>query len=532
MGGWNLHAGLTAGYLEAHVKESSVGFSGDFQVPFAGAYVAATYGGFYIDGLVRGDFYQNRLNFPNGGLVNQESNARAITFSSSAGYNANFGSWFLEPSAGVIYSRMSVDSISSAGDKYTDCGIPPQLLLVPCTNPAGSGVNTPGTVSFNDIESLLGRVGLRAGTAIPSGDLVLVPYVSVNVWREFSGNVTAPFSTCVSCAFRGDQLPGVLIPVTTTGTVSTSRVGTYGQYTIGVLGSIANTGWLGYARLDYKNGDDIEGLSVNVGLRYQFNPSAPPIAAGKGLVTKAPPAALQVAHNWTGFYIGGFVGAAFGSSDWRSLDNGDPIGLDFGGFLGGGQAGYNHQIGSWVLGIEGDVGWTNARGAGTDPKATDGTVFIAGVGPSPFAFDTRPICTTRIDVSCQTSVSLLATLAGRVGYAWDRALFYAKGGAAWMEGHNETFDNYRTIGHPLLGVGPICHCTLGAANGDRFGWAIGGGVEYAFTPNWSVKGEYMYLDFGNRQLTFSDGERWNISDRFSEVKLGLNYRFSGLLSGR
>jgi len=222
------------------------------------------------------------------------------------------------------------------------------------------------------------------------------------------------------------------------------------------------------------------------------------------------------------------VGAAWGSSGWRSLDNGDAIDLDFGGFLGGGQAGYNYQIGSWVFGIEGDVGWTNARGAGTDPKGTDATVFPAGVPPSPFAFDATPICTLRIDLSCQTSLNLLATLSGRVGYAWDRALLYAKGGAAWMNGQDQTFDNYRTIGHPGLGVGPICHCTLGAANDDRFGWALGAGIEYALTANWSVKGEYLFVDFGRRQLTFNDGEHWGIGQRFSEVKLGLNYRFLGL----
>jgi opacity protein-like surface antigen len=513
--GWSLHGGATAGYMESNVKENNLAFSGNFQTPFVGLYAAATKGGFFIDGLLRADFYQNHITYPSGGLADQAFNARALTFSSSTGYNFAVGSWFVEPSLGVIYSSLSSDSISSAGAKYSVSG--------------ANGNDTPGTVSFNRMESLLGRAGLRVGTTFNYGSLVLNPFVSVSAWHEFAGDVNAPFATCVSCAFRGDQPPGVHIPVTLSGNVSASRVGTYGQYALGVTGQIVGSGWLGYARVDLKEGTQIEGVGVNAGLRYQFNPmpaAAPKV--GKGPLYKAPPLPQSVAHNWTGFYVGGFTGVNWGSAQWSSLDNGSAIGNHFGGLLGGLGAGYNFQVGPWVYGFEGDFGWTNARGARTSPNGTDGTVFTQGIGPSPFAIGSTPICTTRIDISCQNSLDSLATFTGRLGYAWDRILVYAKGGGAWMSGNNRTFDNYFVNGSiiPNLGVGPICHCVLGSASDNRFGWALGAGLEYAYSSNWSVKMEYLYLGFGSRQLTFSDGERWKISDNFSEVKLGINYHFS------
>jgi opacity protein-like surface antigen len=534
VGGWNAHGGVTAGYVESTVRSDSTGFSGNFQTPFVGLYAAATNGGFYVDGLLRMDFYQNHVSFANGGLINQAFNARAVSISGSSGYNMPVGTWFIEPSVGVIFSRLSADSISSAGDKFTDCGIPPAFLLVPCTN-STSGVDTPGTTSFSTIESLLGRVGIRVGTTFTAGHLSLQPFGAVSVWHEFAGDAAASFVSCNGCAFRGDTFPPIHVPVTESGTLSSSRVGTYGQYAIGISGSLIGTGWLGYARVDLKEGSQIEGVNVNAGLRYQFDPKTVAATVGKApiLKAKAPPLVRPAVYDWAGFYAGGFIGALGGFSDWSSLDNGAGIGERFGGLLGGAQAGFNYQMGSWVYGVEGDLGWTNARGATTNPNASDGTAlsnppasFPFGLPPSPFAFGTTPECTTRIDLSCQVLLDAMATFTGRIGYAYDRALFYLRGGGAWMAGTSETFDNYRTIGSPALGVGPICHCILGSARDARLGWAVGAGFEYGYTVNWSIKAEYLYTDFGSRQLTFSDGERWNIKDAFSEVKLGINYHFA------
>src|SRR5262249_6986422 len=147
VGGWNLHGGATAGYMESTVKEKDLAFSGNFQTPFVGLYAAATKEGFFIDGLLRADFYQNRITYPTGGLSDQLFNARALSISASTGYVFQLGSWFVEPSASIVYSNLKSDSISSAGAKYSVSG--------------ANGNDAPGTVSFNTIESLLGRAGIR-----------------------------------------------------------------------------------------------------------------------------------------------------------------------------------------------------------------------------------------------------------------------------------------------------------------------------------------------------------------------------------
>src|SRR5262245_27865177 len=113
-GGVNIHFGATAGFVGSDANDRSppppgATFSGNFQIPFVGGYAALTYGGFFLDAQVRGDFYEMSLTDPSVGLFAQSLNARGTTVSSNVGYNAPFGSWFIEPSAGVIWSRVSVD---------------------------------------------------------------------------------------------------------------------------------------------------------------------------------------------------------------------------------------------------------------------------------------------------------------------------------------------------------------------------------------------------------------------------------------
>ena len=134
------------------------------------------------------------------------------------------------------------------------------------------------------------------------------------------------------------------------------------------------------------------------------------------------------------------------------------------GFLFGGQAGYNMQSGMWVLGIEGDVSGTNLKG-------------------------TAPCL---LVLACTAQSDWIATLAGRVGVTYDRALFFLKGGAAWA---NVKYG-------ASLNLGSIA--TFDSSVTDtRFGWMIGTGVEYAITQNLSAKIEYNYLDFGSKNYSFS-----------------------------
>src|SRR5438874_8962685 len=94
------------------------------------------------------------------------------------------------------------------------------------------------------------------------------------------------------------------------------------------------------------------------------------------------------------------------------------------------------------------------RSLGTLPNT-----FPFGLPPSPFAFGTTPTCTSRIDLSCQDSVDWIASLAGRVGYTWDRTLVFIKGGGAWMHGAAQILDTYPLVS-AVTTIGPVCHCVL------------------------------------------------------------------------
>ena len=140
----------------------------------------------------------------------------------------------------------------------------------------------------------------------------------------------------------------------------------------------------------------------------------------------------------------------------------------------------------------------------------------------------------------QDKTSWMATATARVGYAWGRTLFYAKGGAAF-ENSNVSATCFNPQG-PALPVPNPCVNQAGAvfANGTGFGtsstrvgWTIGYGAEFDLGKNWSAKAEYDYLSFGSRTALASDGTT-TITDKsdISQVKVGLNYRFRARDGGR
>ena len=154
----------------------------------------------------------------------------------------------------------------------------------------------------------------------------------------------------------------------------------------------------------------------------------------------------------------------WGHTDWL-LPDGSHTEPKLAGVMGGGQAGYNFQMGNYVFGVEVDAGWTNANGAASCPNG-----FF---------------------VTCRNEADLIATAAARVGLAWDRTLVYGKAGAAFM---NANLPEHQQ--HPRLRRRPGSGRRRGPA-----GW-LGVGLEFGLTPNWSLKAEYNYMDFGREALTF------------------------------
>ena len=506
-GGWNVHVGTTAGYLASHAFANN-GAASDFEVPFVGSYLVATYGRFFADVMVREEFYNiNQTDF-SVGTYNQRSSAHALSVSSSAGYNfALPNNWFIEPSGGFTWSRANVDSYN--------VGSPP--ILVP---PFGSFF--PGlflaTATTAPIQSEIGRLSLRVGTTLTSGNIILQPFASASVYHEFAGNVTSSFVTTPATA-----------QFTYSSATSTSRVGTYGQYSLGLAAQVANTGWLGFVRADYRNGNNIDGWTGNAGLRYQFSPEQ----LASVMPTKAPVKTIGLgipATNWTGFYAGGVLGAAYGKTDIRFVGDPNNEGNNprAAGFLGGGEIGYNYQFAkSWVLGVEGDLAAANLHGSKTCGLGTsrDPSGFVGLFAPKSFNPAT---------LDCESAANWMATAAARFGYSFDRTLLYAKAGGAWAD------DNVNTncIFGPNSGLAQtdLVSCFNQAlqktngfnTSGHRSGWLIGFGSEFDLGHNWSAKAEWDYIDFGSRTALATDGTTiLRDSGAINQVKIGVNYRFVG-----
>jgi outer membrane immunogenic protein len=222
---------------------------------------------------------------------------------------------------------------------------------------------------------------------------------------------------------------------------------------------------------------------------------------------KAPPAAPKPPpFSWTGFYFGGNFGGA-----WPQRDVTDSVfGLNFspgnsnnGVLIGGGQVGFNYQVDSFVLGVEGDFDW-----AGNNQNASNGVV-VPGVG---------------LGHTFQVTANnrWVTTVAARFGVAVSQALFYAKAGGGWVGANGFTVTDL-TTGASFTG----------SSGTTASGWLVGGGLEWALTDNWSAKFEYDYLGLGNRTFVVPAGSPFFAGDTFTTgnrsvqmAKVGINYRFN------
>jgi outer membrane immunogenic protein len=211
---------------------------------------------------------------------------------------------------------------------------------------------------------------------------------------------------------------------------------------------------------------------------------AGPVSAAD-VPTKAPvyrAMPVPALYNWTGFYVGLYGGGGWGSHD-RSNTAGFTNSYNSSGGLLGLTAGYNWQFNNpLVVGLEGDIAWSNVRG-------DDG-----GIGGTLDSTDYRWI----------------GSLRGRLGYAIDNWLLFGTGGWA--------FANVR-------------HFNNGGA-GDSFdntmsGWTLGGGVEYAFMPNWTARLDYRYFNFGSYSRTAPTNGvvPYSVSNTLQTVTVGLSYKF-------
>jgi outer membrane immunogenic protein len=217
--------------------------------------------------------------------------------------------------------------------------------------------------------------------------------------------------------------------------------------------------------------------------------------------------------SWTGFYVGGNVGFTYTTSKFDHTAN--PLStctlitgsitdcsttgtLNSNSLMGGIQAGFNHQLGSFIWGLEGDITW---RGQDTG-KAT----FMPAFG---------------VVQDFAESNGWLATLRPRVGFAYYRAFIYATGGVAWG-----------SVSHTLSFRDPLNQfpTLVTQETHTRVGWTTGVGVEYALTTRWTFRGEYLFVDLGEVNVaTAATGGWWptntNLAEQQHLLRAAVNYRF-------
>jgi outer membrane immunogenic protein len=198
-----------------------------------------------------------------------------------------------------------------------------------------------------------------------------------------------------------------------------------------------------------------------------------------------PPAPVYYAppFTWTGFYVGINGGGAFTDvRDNQFIGGGSVFGSPSGGVVGG-QIGYNYQINQLVLGLEGSFDWTDLS---KDRTFADGS-------------------------SDSLKVNSMATVLGRVGYAFDRTLFYVAGGYAGAEVKAGSFNDTAT------------GLSYSGSSGWQSGYAIGAGVEYAMTNNISVKGQYLFSQLQSYYGGSPDVTKAGLD--INTFTIGVNYKF-------
>jgi outer membrane immunogenic protein len=230
------------------------------------------------------------------------------------------------------------------------------------------------------------------------------------------------------------------------------------------------------------------------------------IANAADLPVKTAPAPVYVPSpfTWTGCYIGGNVGGLWAQTSWADTLSGLTWSNNStsGRFIGGGEGGCNYQMGTFVIGIEGDFDWAGNK------NDTNGAI----VGPLGHSF------------LLTSNNNWVSTAAARFGFAFDRGLLYFKAGGGWVGNNGFTVTDL-TTGASFSG----------SNTNSAGGWLVGVGAEYAFTNHWTAKLEYDYLGLGSQTVTLpgavipalaGDTIHSGSNRNVQMVKLGVNYLFN------
>jgi outer membrane immunogenic protein len=253
-------------------------------------------------------------------------------------------------------------------------------------------------------------------------------------------------------------------------------------------------------------------------------------------------AAYVPASPWAGFYVG--VNGGYGWSGTDSTVYAEAIyGLNLvnptaatsalqsyqkNGAFGGGQIGYNFQRGQFVYGVEADIQDAGIRGSGSASVTANDTASGTSVSSNTYR---------------NSGMDWFGTVRGRLGYAVGNTLIYGTGGFAYggFSGKAST-----TMSWQVQGYLPGSQTYSVDTGATRTGYAVGAGVEHALTPQWSVKAEYQFLDFGSSEgyaglhaylfnpVNISQPAEirsrgyYGVEQNFNTVRVGLNYKLQDI----
>ena len=217
-------------------------------------------------------------------------------------------------------------------------------------------------------------------------------------------------------------------------------------------------------------------------------------------------------YDWTGIYVGGHIGGGM-LVDSVSQNGISPNGFNLAntgnvrpaGVIGGGQVGANYEFVPWVVGVE--ASWTDSAISGSTLIGCTGDCAL---GPGPGAL---LIASERFTSQAQW----FAAVTGRIGYAANDWLFYAKGGGAWI--------NVRYTEDLLIAGGGVTGATQ-VLTDNRTGFTVGAGIELGLVENLSAKIEYDFYDFGTKNYNFNFITPVSVNSNLHTIIVGLNYRFN------
>ena len=225
------------------------------------------------------------------------------------------------------------------------------------------------------------------------------------------------------------------------------------------------------------------------------------------LPVKAPPQKPARAYDWTGFYVGGHLGYAWGTSNWAtpgnsgSIDLSQPIDIfsEAGSFFTGLEGGYNFMLPNrMVLGGEADASFPSFQTRAGISIGGSTTFASPLFGPESYG----------------ETVLSSGTLRGRIGYAPGDWLLYATGGFAW------SYDQL-TLTQATTGTAAMPFLW-------RLGWAAGAGIEAPVAPHWTARLEYLLTDYRHGSVLFANtGQRFSSDFSLQSLRAGVDYHFGG-----